>query len=75
MLDARHDEFVPLQEVLETLAVSRATLRKHLGLAGVSLYLDPVDHRRRWIRREDASRLLIPQPAQRLPRESEAIAA
>ncbi len=55
-------EFVPLTEAAETQMVHEATLRRRFRLAGLPLYRDPSDHRRRLVRRTDLDELATPRP-------------
>lgn len=55
-------EFVPLDRAAQDENVHEATLRRRFRIAGLPLYRDPSDHRRRLVRRSDLAELATPRP-------------
>lgn len=55
-------EFVPLTEAARRLRVSDPAMRRRVRDAGVTLWSDPADFRRRMIRIADLDRLAMPRP-------------
>jgi hypothetical protein len=57
-------EFIELPQVAARIGCNPVTVRRRLRRQGIPLWLDPADHRRRLVRREDLDGLLQPRPAQ-----------
>jgi hypothetical protein len=59
------DEFVGQSDAIKRLGLTGEGLRYRLQRIGAVTYADPVDNRRRLIRRRDLDTLLRPRPIQR----------
>jgi hypothetical protein len=59
------EEFVGTRQAASLLGVAPLTLRKRIGLGQVPTFVDPLDDRRKLIRRSDLETLRHPRPARR----------
>lgn len=61
------DDYLPLNEAARRLGISEFTMRRRIAEGELPVWTDPLDRRRRLLRRRDLDRYAKPRPREAQP--------